>query len=112
MSRGFSFMVCYGWSGHVLNALAPKCSSIQYSNWCLLLSVGVNRMSAGLGGVVVLQEHPHRAFPLLLMATFCCEVRVGKSGGSSRSSRQILTSRTRMCFPTCIWPDVSPLTQL
>ena len=35
-----------------------------------------------LAGLVVLWEHPHRAFPSLLVATFCCEIRVEKQGGS------------------------------
>ena len=74
-----------GWWGHVLNALALKCSNTHFSSRHLFPSVCSNGMSTGLGGTIVLRGHPHGAFPSLLMATFCCEVKVGKSGVSRPS---------------------------
>ena len=82
MSRYLPFIVWSCWWGHVLNALALKCSNTHSFSWRLFSYVGSNGMSTDLVGTIVLQGHPHEAFPSLLMATFCCEVKVGKSGGS------------------------------
>lgn len=78
MFRGRPFILCSNWCGHTLNVLDPNFSSIHCSNWRLLFSIGVNRILASLGGTVVLQGHPHRSFPSLLVVTFYCEVGVRK----------------------------------
>ena len=52
----------------------------------MLFCVCMNRISAGLSGLVVLKGHSHGAFPLLLVATFYDKVRVEKLGyGRSKS---------------------------
>ena len=73
----------------MLNELAPKCSSIHCSIRHLLFSERANGISAGLGGKAVLRRYPHGVFPLLLVTTFCCELRFGELRDSRPKSFKV-----------------------
>ena len=85
ISNGLPVIVCNGWCGHVLNALASKCFFflIHCSSWCLLVSVGGNGIVSGLGGTDVLAGHLDGA----LLIAFIDELIFDTDNGKSRVNK-------------------------
>ena len=105
MCNGLSTTAFNGWCRDVLNALDLKCSFLHFSSWCLLFSVGGNRIVSGLDGTDILRGHLHRAL-LFVSTNEFCDAEVRKSRGNKfiffkvvfdRYEPEILSARNIDC---------------